>query len=50
MLQKPNSFIEKTVTINEMEIPAFYSQITDFTLVGLKDENGNVSLLSLIHI
>lgn len=44
MLQKPNSFIEKTVTINEMEIPAFYSQITDFTLVGLKDESGNVSL------
>ena len=44
MLKKPNSFIEKTVTINEMEIPAFYSQITDFTLVGLKDENGNVSL------
>lgn len=44
MLKKPNSFIEKTVTINEMEIPAFYSQITDFTLVGLKDENGNVIL------
>jgi putative mannosyl-glycoprotein endo-beta-N-acetylglucosaminidase len=44
MLQKPNSFIEKTVTINEIEIPAFYSQITDFTLVGLKDENGNISL------
>ncbi len=44
MLQKPNSFIEKTVTINEMEIPAFYSQITDFTLVGLKDENANISL------
>ena len=44
LLTKPNSYIEKTITINEMEIPAFYSEITDFTLVGLKDENGNISL------
>ena len=44
LLTKPNSYIEKTITINEMEIPAFYSEITDFTLVGLKDENSNISL------
>ncbi|MGN1379925.1 MAG: cadherin-like beta sandwich domain-containing protein [Bacilli bacterium] len=44
LLTKPNSYVEKSITINEMEIPAFYSEITDFTLVGLKDENGNISL------
>ena len=43
-LIKPASYVEKTIIINEFEIPAFYSEITEFTLVGLKDENGNVSL------
>ena len=43
-LIKPNSYTETTIVINEIEIPAFYSEITDFTLVGLKDATGNVSL------
>jgi len=43
-LTKPESYIEKTVIINEYEIPAFYSEVTEFTLVGLKDEEGNIEL------
>lgn len=43
-LTKPESYVEKIVNINEYEIPAFYSEVTEFTLVGLKDENGNIAL------
>lgn len=44
LLSKPNSYIEKKLTISEMEVPGFYSEVTDFTLVGLKDEKANISL------
>ncbi len=43
-LLKPESYDEKTITINNTEIPAFYSEITKFTLVGVKDENGKILL------
>ena len=43
-LTKPESFVESTVTMGEDVIPAFYSEITKLTLVGLKDENGLVNL------
>ena len=43
-LVKPESFEEATVQIGEDTIPAFYSEKLDKTLVGLKDENGLVSL------
>ena len=43
-LTKPESFIESTVTMGDDVIPAFYSEITKLTLVGLKDENGVVAL------
>ncbi len=43
-LEKPNSYEETTVEISEFEIPAFYSEITGFTLVGLKDSDGNIAL------
>ncbi|MBE6148383.1 MAG: hypothetical protein E7167_02685 [Firmicutes bacterium] len=43
-LIKPESYVEKTIVINEFEIPAFYSEVTEFTLVGLKDENGDIAL------
>ena len=43
-LKKPNSYEEKTITIKGMDIPAFYSSITKFTLVGLKDTNGQIAL------
>ncbi len=43
-LTKPHSYTEKTITIDEMEIPAFYSEISEYTLVGLKGEDGNIGL------
>ncbi len=35
-------YSEKTVKINEEEIPAYYGEITKYTLVGLKDKDGNI--------
>lgn len=43
-LVKPESFSESKVVIDAFEIPAFYSEILEFTVVGLKDENGTISL------
>lgn len=43
-LTKPDNYIDKEITIKEQTIPAFYSEITNFTLVGLKDKNGTVNL------
>lgn len=43
-LVKPELFEDTTVTIGEYEIPAFTSEVTNLTLVGLKDEVGNISL------
>lgn len=41
---KPESFNESTIKIGEDTIQAFYSEITNTTLVGLKDKNGKVLL------
>ncbi len=43
-LTKPEGFETIKVTINETEIPAFYNETLDITLVGLKNENGTISL------
>lgn len=43
-LTSPDNFVETTVIINNEEIPAFYNEITDYTVVGLKDEEGNIKL------
>lgn len=43
-LVKPELFEDTTVTIGEYEIPAFISEVTNLTLVGLKDEVGKISL------
>jgi hypothetical protein len=43
-LKQPESYEDKTITINNMEVPAFYSDVTKFTLVGLKDSQGQISL------
>lgn len=40
----PDNFKETTVIINNEEIPAFYNEITDYTVVGLKDEEGVIEL------
>lgn len=36
----PENYIEKTVKINNEEVPACYSEITKYTLVSLKNSNG----------
>ena len=43
-LTKPNTFNETTININNEEIPAFISDITKLTLVGIKIEGEEVSL------
>ena len=41
---KPKGFEETTVTINEIEVPAFKNDVLGITLVGIKDAEGNVKL------
>ena len=43
-LIKPSTFEETTAVINGEEVPAFFSEITKFTLVGLRDEDGIINL------
>lgn len=43
-LTKPELFEETTIKINDFDIPAFINNISDFTLVGLKDEEGKIEL------
>lgn len=40
----PENYTETTVKIGEDEVNGFYSELTGYTLVGLKDEQGNVAL------
>ncbi len=43
-LIKPDLFEETTINIDGFDIPAFINEICNYTLVGLKDEAGNISL------
>lgn len=44
-LTKPNDdFVESKVTISDTEIPAFYNEKLNITLVGLKDEDEKIAL------
>lgn len=43
-LETPLGYEETTVIIDENEVPSYYSEVTKYTLVGLKDSEGNVSL------
>ena len=43
-LDMPTGFEKTTVTINNQKIPGFYNETTNYTLVGLKDEEGDVEL------
>ena len=45
LLEAPLTFTETTVTINDYEIPAFINNVADITLVGLKDNYGNIILV-----
>lgn len=41
----PNStFIEKEIKIDDLEVPAFENEKLGYTLVGLKDSDGNIDL------
>lgn len=43
-LEAPTYYSSTTIKIDDEDIPAFESEITGFTLVGLKDEDGNIKL------
>ena len=43
-LTKPDLFEETKVKIGEVEVPGFINQTSKITLVGLKDDGGNISL------
>lgn len=42
LLEGYETFEDKEVTIGDTKVPGFYSQITDITLVGLKNEDGQI--------
>lgn len=46
LLEKRDGYTETTVNINGFEVPALYNEITNVTLIGLKDSLGNIELFS----
>ncbi|MDD3241668.1 MAG: cadherin-like beta sandwich domain-containing protein [Bacilli bacterium] len=44
LLTKPELFTETTITINDLTIPGFINEKNNIVLVGLKDEESNISL------
>lgn len=43
-LIKPEDYEKKEITINDQKVPAFYNEVNNFTLVGLKNAEGDISL------
>lgn len=43
-LEAPNLYTATNITIDDESVPAFKNEINKLTLVGLKDEEGNISL------
>lgn len=41
LITPPSNYQETTVKINEEDVPAYVSDVTKYTLVALKDKNGN---------
>ncbi len=41
---KPELYEQTTIKINNIDVPAFYNETTNITLVGIKDSKGNVRL------
>ena len=39
-----SAYQKTTIQIDEKDVPAYYNEVVDFTLVGLKDEAGNINL------
>lgn len=46
LIELKEGYQETTVNISNFEIPALYNSVTDITLVGLKDEQGNINMFS----
>ncbi len=44
LLTVPTTFTQSSVEIDGFDIPAFVNDVIDYTLVGLKDGEGNISL------
>lgn len=44
LLTAPTTFTQSSIQIEEFDIPAFVNEDIGYTLVGLKDENGNIRL------
>lgn len=43
-LECPSDYEKKEIKINDQNIPAFYNELNDFTLVGLKNSDGDIKL------
>ncbi len=43
-LEAPDHYEKKELTINNQKVPGFYNEISNYTLIGLKDETGEMSL------
>lgn len=43
-LTSPNDFEKTTIEINSQKVPAFYNETNNYTLVGLKDTEGDIEL------
>lgn len=43
-LIKPEDYEKKEIIINDQKVPAFYNEVNNFTLVGLKNTDGDISL------
>lgn len=43
-LQTPEGFEKTTVELENQKVPGFYNELNDFTLLGLKDNEGNIKL------
>ena len=43
-LPKVNGFINSTTKVNEQEVPCLYNETNDYTLLGLKNSEGDISL------
>lgn len=44
LLTCPTGYKENTIKINEIDVPVFTSKLTKFTVLGLKDETGNIGM------
>lgn len=46
LIETKNGYEETVVSIENFNIPALYNDITKVTLIGVKDENGEITLVS----